>query len=53
MPTTLTDMQTWFDIQQLYADYASAVDSGKWDLWPEFFTEHCVYKLQPRITDCP
>ena len=48
MTRQLTDMQTWFDIQQLYADYASAVDSGKWDLWPEFFTEHCVYKLQPR-----
>ena len=44
----MVDLQTWFGIQQLYADYASAVDSGQWDLWPEFFTEHCVYKLQPR-----
>jgi len=44
----MVDMQTWFGIQQLYADYAIAVDSGKWDLWPEFFTEACVYKLQPR-----
>ena len=33
---------------QLYADYASAVDSGNWDLWPEFFTDQCVYRLQPR-----
>ena len=44
----MVDMNTWFCIQQLYADYASAVDSGNWDLWPEFFTEQCVYKLQPR-----
>ena len=44
----MVDMQTWFGIQQLYADYASAVDSGQWDLWPEFFTEQCVYKVQPR-----
>jgi salicylate 5-hydroxylase small subunit len=44
----MVDLQTWFDIQQLYADYATAVDSGQWDLWPEFFTEQCVYKLQPR-----
>jgi len=44
----MVDMQTWFGIQQLYADYASAVDSGKWNLWPEFFTEQCIYKLQPR-----
>jgi salicylate 5-hydroxylase small subunit len=33
---------------QLYADYASAVDSGNWDLWPEFFTDECLYRLQPR-----
>ena len=44
----MVDMPTWFGIQQLYADYASAVDSGQLDLWPEFFTENCVYKLQPR-----
>ena len=44
----MVDMPTWFSIQQLYADYAAAVDSGQWDLWPEFFTEECVYKLQPR-----
>jgi salicylate 5-hydroxylase small subunit len=44
----MMDMQTWFSIQQLYADYAKAVDSGDWDLWPEFFIEQCVYKLQPR-----
>ncbi len=44
----MVDMQTWFGIQQLYTDYAAAVDSGQWDLWPEFFTEQCVYKLQPR-----
>jgi salicylate 5-hydroxylase small subunit len=44
----MVDMQTWFGIQQLYADYASAVDSGQWDLWPEFFTDQCIYKIQPR-----
>ena len=35
-------------IQQLYADYAAAVDTGNWDLWPDFFTDDCVYRLQPR-----
>jgi salicylate 5-hydroxylase small subunit len=44
----MVDMQTWFGIQQLYAEYALAVDSGKWDQWPDFFTEQCVYKVQPR-----
>jgi salicylate 5-hydroxylase small subunit len=39
---------TWQALQQLYSDYASAVDSGQWELWPEFFTTDGVYKLQPR-----
>lgn len=42
------DFDTWQSLQQLYSDYASAVDSGDWDLWPTFFTTDCVYKLQPR-----
>ncbi len=47
MSTQLT-FEDWLALTQLYADYASAVDSGNWDLWPEFFTEQCVYRLQPR-----
>ena len=42
------NFEDWLAITQLYADYASAVDSGDWDLWPEFFTDDCVYRLQPR-----
>ena len=44
----MVDLQTWLGIQQLYADYAIVVDSGQWDQWPEFFTDSCVYKIQPR-----
>jgi salicylate 5-hydroxylase small subunit len=51
-PTPVTpvniDFADWFAITQLYADYADAVDSGDWDRWPEYFTEQCVYRLQPR-----
>ena len=42
------NFEDWLALTQLYADYASAVDSGNWDLWPEFFTDDCVYRLQPR-----
>jgi salicylate 5-hydroxylase small subunit len=42
------NFEDWLAITQLYADYAGAVDSGNWDLWPEFFTEDCVYRLVPR-----
>lgn len=42
------DFQDYFELSQLYANYASAVSSGQWELWPEFFTEDCTYRLQPR-----
>ena len=42
------DFKDWLALIQLQADYASAVDSGNWDLWPDFFTDDCVYRLQPR-----
>ena len=45
---TNINFEDWLAITQLYADYASAVDSGHWDLWPEFFTDDCVYRLVPR-----
>jgi len=40
--------EDWLALSQLYADYAAAVDSGNWDLWPEFFVDDCIYRLQPR-----
>lgn len=42
------DFQDYFELSQLYARYAQAVSSGQWELWPEFFTEDCSYRLQPR-----
>ena len=45
---TMVNFETHLALTQLYADYALAVDSGRWELWPEFFTEQCVYKLIPR-----
>jgi salicylate 5-hydroxylase small subunit len=45
---TMVNFETHIALTRLYADYALAVDSGHWDLWPEFFTEQCVYKLIPR-----
>lgn len=42
------ESRDYFELTQLYAQYAFAVDSGQWDLWPEFFTDECSYRLQPR-----
>jgi salicylate 5-hydroxylase small subunit len=44
----MINFETHLALTRLYADYALAVDSGDWDLWPEFFLEDGVYKLQPR-----
>ena len=42
------DFATYHELVQLYADYAYAVDSGDWSLWPEFFVDVCSYRLVPR-----
>ena len=42
------DFATFQALVRLYADYAAAVDSGDWDLWPEFFVDDCTYRLVPR-----
>ena len=42
------NFQDYFELTQLYARYAQAVSSGQWELWPEFFTDDCSYRLQPR-----
>jgi salicylate 5-hydroxylase small subunit len=44
----MLDYQTYLELVRLYADYADVVDSAEWDQWPEFFTDECTYKLQPR-----
>ena len=38
----------YYALLALHADYTSAVDNGEWDRWPEFFTEDCLYRVQPR-----
>ena len=42
------DFETYHALVQLYADYAFAVDSGDWSLWPDFFVDACSYRLVPR-----
>lgn len=45
---TPVSFEQYLAIQQLYADYASAVDAGDWARWVDMFTEDCSYRLQPR-----
>jgi len=44
----MIDLETFHALITLQADYTAALDAGDWERWPEFFTEQCQYKLQPR-----
>jgi salicylate 5-hydroxylase small subunit len=41
-------LQLQFDIDQLNAAYAAALDEKRFDAWPEFFVEDGRYTLQAR-----
>jgi salicylate 5-hydroxylase small subunit len=45
---SMIDFKTYFDLVNLYNDYAMACDSDRWEQWPEFFVDNGSYKLQPR-----
>lgn len=47
-PAPVLDAARYQALVRLHADYALAVDSGNWDLWPEFFTDDARYRLVPR-----
>lgn len=40
--------ETRFRIQDLYAAYAACLDHGRYEDWPEFFTEQAWYRIVPR-----
>src|ERR1043165_8816902 len=40
--------EDWLPLTQLLPALPEAGDSGRFDAWPEFFTEQCIYRLQPR-----
>lgn len=35
-------------LEDLYADYTGCLDDERFEDWPEFFTDPCVYKIVPR-----
>jgi salicylate 5-hydroxylase small subunit len=44
----MNDFKTYFELLNLYSDYAMVCDSSDWEKWPEFFVEDGTYRLQPR-----
>jgi 3-phenylpropionate/cinnamic acid dioxygenase small subunit len=41
----MDDLQLSLRIAALNSKYAKCLDSGKLELWPEFFTTNCIYKI--------
>ena len=39
------DIARQFQVQDLLARYADSLDSGRFEEWPDYFTEDCVYKI--------
>ncbi len=36
------------DLEALYADYTGCLDEERFEDWPNFFVEDCLYKIVPR-----
>jgi 3-phenylpropionate/cinnamic acid dioxygenase small subunit len=36
------------ELEDLYADYVACLDEERFEDWPEFFTDPCLYKIVPR-----
>jgi 3-phenylpropionate/cinnamic acid dioxygenase small subunit len=36
------------EVEELYAEYAAALDDGELERWPELFTAECLYEIMPR-----
>ena len=48
MVNNMINFQAYFELVNLYNDYAMACDSERWEQWPEFFVDEGSYRLQPR-----
>ena len=37
-----------YQLEELYSAYSACLDEERFEEWPEFFIEQCVYKIVPR-----
>src|SRR5205809_3546781 len=45
---TLNSRDLRLELEELYAAYTACLDEERFEEWPEFFVEHCSYKIIPR-----
>jgi len=46
--TRMDPRELRLELEALYADYAACLDEERFEEWPDFFTERCLYKIVPR-----
>lgn len=44
----LAQRELRLDLEALYADYTGCLDEERFEDWPDFFVEDCLYKIVPR-----
>src|SRR5258708_38200183 len=42
------EIELRLNVSDLYASYSACLDAGRFDDWPEFFTEDCRYRVVSR-----
>ena len=47
----MVDFKTYYEVLNLYSDYAMVCDSADWDKWPEFFVEERKEQLVQVLRD--
>jgi len=45
---TLNSGDLRLELEELYAAYTACLDEERFEEWPEFFVEQCLYKIVPR-----
>src|SRR5258707_13647028 len=45
---TLNSRDLRLELEEFYAAYTACLDEERFEEWPEFFVEQCLYKIIPR-----
>ena len=45
---TLTPRDLRLELEELYANYVGVLDEDRFEAWPDFFTDDCLYRIVPR-----
>jgi salicylate 5-hydroxylase small subunit len=44
----LNSRELRLEVEELYADYAACLNETRFEDWPEFFVDPCLYRIVPR-----